>query len=193
MTDEGLFIKALQAGDNDAYRRLVEDYSHRIYRLCYSFLKDQALAEDQTQEVFVSIFNSIQQFKQNSKLSTWIYRITVSSCLDQLRASQRLKRRSNGIVSLFDAQDMIPLPSGSDPYHHLENKEYGLIIARTLDVMPDKYKSVFILKYMDALSQKEIAEIMEITEKAVEGILSRAKAILREEITRFFPEMRDKK
>lgn len=193
MTNEGLFIKALQAGDNDAYRRLVKDYSHRIYRLCYSFLKDQTLAEDQVQEVFVSIFNSIGQFKQNSKLSTWIYRITVSSCLDQLRASQRLKRRSNGIVSIFDAQDMIPKPSGNDPYHHLENKEYGLIIAQTLDNMPDRYKTAFVLKYMDAMSQKEIAEIMELSEKAVEGILSRSKAILREEILKFFPEMRDDK
>ena len=58
--------------------------------------------------------------------------------------------------------------------------------------MPDKYKTVFVLKYMEAKSQKEIALIMNITEKAVEGVLTRSKAILKEEISKYFPEMRER-
>jgi len=150
------------------------------------------LAEDQTQEVFIAIFNSINNFEQQSSLATWIYRIAISSCLDALRAQQTKKRKSSGILSIFSIQDSIATKDQLNPYEHLENKEYALIIATSLDKMPDKYKTVFVLKYMEAKSQKEIALIMDITEKAVEGILTRSKAILKEEISKFYPEMRKK-
>lgn len=191
MSEEAVFIASLRAGESAAYEKLVSDYRQRIFSTCYSFLKDRDLAEDQTQEVFISIFNSIRQFQEQSSLSTWIYRISISSCLDYLRAQQRHKRKSTGILSIFSVQDTLPAHNQMNPYQHLENKEYAKTIASALDKMPDKYKTAFVLKYMDALPQKEIAEIMEITEKAVEGILSRAKTTLREEIGNFFPEMRD--
>ncbi len=193
LTEEQLFIQSLKSGDSLAYEKLVKLYQNKVYNTCYSFLKQSDLAEDQTQEVFILIFNSIAQFEEKSSLKTWIYRITVSKCLDYLRSQNRQKRKSKGILSLFGLAQEIPANNDFTPYEHLENKEYAKIIADTLDEMKDKYKTAFVLKYMDGMSQKEIAQIMECSEKAVEGILARAKIILKEKLIAYFPEMRENK
>ncbi len=166
-------------------------YQKKVYNTCYSFLKHQEAAEDQTQEVFIIIFNSIGKFEGKSSLSTWIYRITISRCLDHLRSQNRQKRRSNGIFSIFSLQQEIPDNNDQTPYQHLENKEYAKVIADALDAMKDKYKTVFVLKYMEGLSQREIATITESSEKAVEGILTRSKQILKEKLREYYPEMRE--
>lgn len=191
MTEEQLFIQSLKSGDSLAYEKLVKLYQNKVYNTCYSFLKQSDIAEDQTQEVFILIFNSIAQFEEKSSLKTWIYRITVSRCLDYLRSQSRQKRKSTGLLSLFGLAQEIPANNDFTPYEHLENKEYAKIIADTLDEMKDKYKTAFVLKYMEGMSQKEIAQIMECSEKAVEGILARAKIILKEKLITFFPEMRE--
>ena len=193
MTEEQLFIQSLKSGDSIAYEKLVKLYQNKVYNTCYSFLKQSDIAEDQTQEVFILIFNSIAQFEEKSSLSTWIYRITVSRCLDYLRSQNRQKRKSTGLLSLFGLAQEIPANNDFTPYEHLENKEYAKIIADTLDEMKGKYKTAFVLKYMEGLSQKEIAQIMECSEKAVEGILARAKIILKEKLISYFPEMRENK
>jgi RNA polymerase sigma factor (sigma-70 family) len=191
LTEEQLFIQSLKSGDSLAYEKLVKLYQNKVYNTCYSFLKQSDIAEDQTQEVFILIFNSIAQFEEKSSLKTWIYRITVSRCLDYLRSQSRQKRKSKGLLSLFGLAQEIPANNDFTPYEHLENKEYAKIIADTLDEMKDKYKTAFVLKYMDGMSQKEIAQIMECSEKAVEGILARAKIILKEKLIAYFPEMRE--
>ncbi len=193
LTEEQLFIQSLKSGDSIAYEKLVKLYQNKVYNTCYSFLKQSDIAEDQTQEVFILIFNSIAQFEEKSSLSTWIYRITVSRCLDYLRSQNRQKRKSTGLLSLFGLSQEIPANNDFTPYEHLENKEYAKIIAVTLDEMKGKYKTAFVLKYMEGLSQKEIAQIMECSEKAVEGILARAKIILKEKLISYFPEMRENK
>ena len=193
LTEEQLFIQSLKSGDSIAYEKLVKLYQNKVYNTCYSFLKQSDIAEDQTQEVFILIFNSIAQFEEKSSLSTWIYRITVSRCLDYLRSQNRQKRKSTGLLSLFGLSQEIPANNDFTPYEHLENKEYAKIIADTLDEMKGKYKTAFVLKYMEGLSQKEIAQIMECSEKAVEGILARAKIILKEKLITYFPEMRENK
>jgi RNA polymerase sigma-70 factor (ECF subfamily) len=191
LTEEQLFILSLKSGDSLAYEKLVKLYQNKVYNTCYSFLKQSDIAEDQTQEVFILIFNSIAQFEEKSTLKTWIYRITVSRCLDYLRSQSRQKRKSTGLLSLFGLSQEIPANNDFTPYEHLENKEYAKIIADTLDEMKDKYKTAFVLKYMEGMSQKEIAQIMECSEKAVEGILARAKIILKEKLIAYFPEMRE--
>jgi RNA polymerase sigma-70 factor (ECF subfamily) len=193
LTEEQLFIQSLKSGNSLAYEKLVKLYQNKIYNTCYSFLKQSDIAEDQTQEVFILIFNSIAQFEEKSSLKTWIYRITVTRCLDYLRSQSRQKRKSTRLLSLFGLTQEIPSNNDFTPYEHLENKEYAKIIADTLDEMKDKYKTAFVLKYMEGMSQKEIAQIMECSEKAVEGILARAKIILKEKLIAYFPEMRENK
>jgi len=191
LQEDTALIHLLQSGDPSAYRVLVKLYKDRVYNTCYSFLKRQDLAEDQAQEVFIAIFRSIGSFEGKSKLSTWIYKIAVTKCLDHIRTQHRQKRRANGFLSLFSLQHEIPEEKGATPYEHLSNKESGQAIAEAIDALPEKYKTVFILKYMEGLSQQEIAIITESTEKSVEGILTRSRQQLKEKLKEYYREMKE--
>ena len=170
---------------------MVKLYEHKVYNTCYSFLKRQDVAEDQAQEVFMTVFRSIHKFEEKSSLSTWIYRIAVTQCLDYLRTQNRKKRRSNGFLSLFTAEKEIPASNDKNPYEHLENQEYSLAISFAVDSLKDKYKTVFVLKYMEGLSQQEIAAITNSTEKSVEGILTRSRSQMRDLLKNYYNEMKD--
>lgn len=173
----------MKVGDAHAFKELVEGYGQHIYNTCLGFLQDQVLAEDMTQEVFITIFRTIEQFNERSALSTWIYRIAVNKCIDYQRAQNRHKRLGN-IISLHQTQDTEFDPSNfMHPGVLLEHKEEAQILFQALQKLPEQQKIAFTLKYVEQLSQKEIAEILEITSKAVESLLQRAKMNLRKILT----------
>ena len=89
---EEQFIIDLQQGKRNAYSQLIDDYEHKVFATCISFVPNKEDAEDIAQEVFVEVFNSIQKFKGNSKLSTWIYRIATNKCLEFIRKKNTKKR-----------------------------------------------------------------------------------------------------
>ena len=90
---EEKFINQLREGARSAYSQLLDDYEHKVFATCMSFVPNKEDAEDIGQEVFVEVFKSIQKFKGNSKLSTWIYRITTNKCLEFIRKRNTKKRR----------------------------------------------------------------------------------------------------
>lgn len=158
---------------------MVEGYGQTIYNTCLGLLQDQVLAEDITQEVFITIFRTIDQFNERSSLATWIYRITVNKCIDHQRSQKRHKRFGN-IISLHQTPDTENEPTNFvHPGVTLENKEQAQILFKALQELPEQQKIAFMLKYAEQLSQKEIAEILEVSTKAVESLLQRAKLNLR--------------
>ncbi|MEI8112406.1 MAG: sigma-70 family RNA polymerase sigma factor, partial [Bacteroidia bacterium] len=82
----------LRAGNQAAYNELVLLYSNKVMNTCYRFLLNKVDAEDVSQEVFIEVFQSIQSFRGDSKLSTWIYQIAVSKSLDEIKKRKRKKR-----------------------------------------------------------------------------------------------------
>ena len=100
--DEQFLIEKLRQGDEAAFREIVETWKNLVYNTALGILQNAEDAEDVTQEVFVQVFESIKTFKAESKLSTWLYRITVSKALDHLRRKKR-KKRFAYIQSLFGA------------------------------------------------------------------------------------------
>ena len=82
---EEKFINELGQGNREAYSQLIDDYEQKVFATCISFLPNKEDAEDIAQEVFLEVFKSIKKFKGNSKLSTWIYRITTNKCLEFIR------------------------------------------------------------------------------------------------------------
>ena len=100
--DEQILIEKLRHGDEAAFREIVETWKNMVYNTGLGILQNAEDAEDVTQEVFVQVFESIKTFKAESKLSTWLYRITVSKALDHLRRKKR-KKRFAYIQSLFGA------------------------------------------------------------------------------------------
>ena len=82
---ETKFIEALKSKSEQAYSKLLDDYQQKVYATCISFVPNTEDAEDIAQEVFVEVFNSIHKFKGQSKLSTWIYKVTTNKCLEFIR------------------------------------------------------------------------------------------------------------
>lgn len=152
-----------------------------MFNTAISFVQNTEDAEDLTQEVFIEVHRSLSQFKEQSSVSTWIYRITVNKSLDFLRKKNRQKRF--GFLSSLFYEDSGELKHDHAHFDHpgilMENKEKARYLFAAIESLSENQKTAFILFNIEELSQKEIAEIMNTSPKAVESLIQRAKLSLR--------------
>ena len=157
-----------------------ENYSNLVYNLALQYVQNSEDAEEITQDVFLSIHQSLHTFNQNAQLKTWIYRITINQSLDHIKAKKR-KKRFAFITSLFH-EDKSETKNIGHNFNHpgviLEQKEAIENIFKQINDLPDNQKTALILSKLDQKSQKEVAEIMGLTPKAIESLLQRAKTNL---------------
>ncbi len=188
--DETELIAMLKDGDPRAFRLVVERYQASILNCCFRFVRSREIAEDLTQEVFIGVHHSINDFKSQSSLATWLYRIAITKSLDHLKSLKRKKRI--GFLFSLDAEEEgeeITVPSSlPTPQQELENNERVQVLARAVETLPDNQKVAFTLSCYDALSYKEIAEILNTTIPAVESLLFRAKSNLKKKLYRYYKE-----
>lgn len=186
---ETTFIKDLQAGKRTAYSRLLEEYEQRVFHTCLSFVPNREDAEDVAQEVFVEVFRSIHKFKGNSKLSTWIYRISTNKSLEFIR-KKNTKKRFAFMQSIFGNEIPLDKTSYFTEMNHpgilLENKERSETIFRAIHQLPEAQRIVFTLHKIDGLSYKEVGEITEKSISSVESLLFRAKKNLQKILANFY-------
>jgi RNA polymerase sigma-70 factor (ECF subfamily) len=180
------FIVGLKNGDQDVFKKLVEQHQVPLVRLCKGFLHDEEDARDIVQETFIEVFESIHHFRQDARLSTWLYRIAVNKSLNLIRK----KKINRLLVSLdvFSAKETNDVEYGSTgpgqnlPGDKLEKNEKMKQIRKAVDSLPGNQRIVFILnKYMD-LTNKEVAEVMDISLSAVESLMHRAKMNLQKKL-----------
>ena len=173
--DERELIILLKKKDREAFKTIVETWQGLVYNTAIGFLQNAEDAEDTAQEVFIQVYESIAAFKGESKLSTWLYRITVSKALDHLRKKKR-KKRFAFVQSLYNNNDlMIDPPDFFHPGVSLENKENASALFKAIEKLPPSQKTAFVLNKMENLSYMEIAEVMKLSESAVDALLQRAK------------------
>jgi RNA polymerase sigma factor (sigma-70 family) len=173
-TDEFDLIAQLKQGNEAAFKQVFEAHQDRIYNTVLYMIQSAEEAEDLTQEVFVDVFLSIENFKAQSKLSTWIYRMAINKALNHLRF-KKAKKRLGAVLSIFN---LSPVDDVSDFVHPgilLENKEVSESLYKAIDRLPDKQKTAFVLRQLEDLSYVEIAEVMQTTTPSVESLLFRAK------------------
>jgi len=188
--NEDNFISRLKAKDQSAFKELVEQFRDRVYNTALGLLQDDNDAEDISQEVFLEVYLSITDFREKSKVSTWIYRITVQKSLEFIRKQNR-KKRSATLLSLFGKENMVAAPYNSPFYHpgvQLENKERAVILFKAIKKLPINQRMAFTLNKVEYLSYQEIAEIMKVSVSSVESLLFRAKQNLRKILTGFYKE-----
>ena len=183
MTEQAL-ITALCNGEEPAFKELVGQFRDRVFNTALGLLQQHEDAEDIAQEVFIQVYRSIGQFKGDSLLSTWIYRITVTKSLDHLRSKKR-KKRFGFVRSIFGDNNQ-PIADPGDFIHPgiiQEKKEDAAILFRMVDQLPENQRTAFILNKVEELSYREIADILKTTESAVDSLLQRAKQNLRKKIS----------
>ncbi len=168
------------------FEELYHTHKNLVFNLALQYVQNYEDAEEITQDVFVAIYKSMDDFKAESKLTTWIYRITINKSLDFIKARKRLKR-SGILVSLFfdDSNDVkYDFPVFNHPGVELELKETIEIIFKQINQLPDNQKTALILSKIEQKSQTEIAEIMKLHPKAVESLIQRAKLNLLNKLNR---------
>lgn len=174
--NERELIALLKQKDREAFKKIVETWQDMVYNTALGVLQNAEDAEDTAQEVFMQIYESISTFKEESKLSTWIYRITVSKALDHIRKKKR-KKRFAFIQSLYGKNDEVMIEP-QDFFHpgvSMENKENATVLFKAIDQLSSNQKIAFTLNKIENLSYREIGEIMKLSEQAVDALLQRAR------------------
>jgi RNA polymerase sigma factor (sigma-70 family) len=185
--DERELIERLKQGDESAFKQIVESTQGLVYNTALGIVQNPEDAEDVAQEVFVQLYESINSFKGESKLSTWLYRVTISKSMDHLRKKKR-KKRFAFVQSLFGANDQLihDPPDFVHPGVSFDNKEKSKELFKAIDKLPEKQKVAFTLNRIEGLSYQEISDIMKLTVASVESLLHRARKNLRRNLETFY-------
>ena len=174
--NERELIALLKKKDREAFKIIVETWQDMVYNTALGLLQNAGDAEDTAQEVFMQVYDSIANFKEESKFSTWLYRITVSKSLDLIRKKKR-KKRFAFVQSLYGKNDELinDPPDFFHPGVKMENKENAAVLFKAIEKLPANQKTAFILNKTEGLSYSEIGEIMKLSHSAVDALLQRAK------------------
>lgn len=175
--------EAVKAGDQKVFRDLVTEFRPLVYRVAARFFQSHDDCDDLTQDVFVEIWRSIHHYRGDAALSTWIYRITVNKALNLVK-----KRKRFVFTSLFssEAGGLEQASGGDEPFRGLLRSEGARLIDAALARLPDSQRTAFILTQAEGLSQREAAEVMNITESSVESLLHRARTNLRKRLKDYY-------
>jgi RNA polymerase sigma factor (sigma-70 family) len=182
-------IAQLQRGDQSAFKQLVDEWESMVYNTALGIVQNADDADDITQEVFVQVYQSVSSFKGESKLSTWLYRITVSRSLDHLKKMKR-KKRFAFIQALVGhpGEERVHPAEFDHPGVIMEKKEKAGELFRALNKLPDNQRIAFTLHKLEGQSYQEIAEIMNTSLYAVESLMSRAKTNLKKVLANYYEQ-----
>ena len=161
---------------NVEFSRLVTEYQDRVYNQAYRMLGNHEDAEEATQDVFHKIHRSVEGFRGESKMSTWIYRITSNTCINRLRKKQRT------MVSIDEPMDEeektfadIIADEGPNPEQRFESNQLADIVRSNVRSLPPNQAMALSLNHFEGLSYEEIAEIMEIPKATVATYIFRGR------------------
>lgn len=186
---EDFSLTALREGDRAEFARVVEAYSDKIYRLALKMLRDEQDAEDILQETFIKAYNAFEDFKGESKISTWLYRIASNEALMFLRQKKDRQVALDAEVETDDGQTYSPtrlVDWCCLPEEELVSSEAMAYLDRAVEQLTDAMRVTFLLRDVEGLSTRETAEVLDISEAAVKTRLSRARLHLRERLSGYY-------
>ena len=169
--DESFIIRQCLDGDTDQYAVLVDRYKSMAYNIAYRMLGDADAANDMAQESFISAYAALKDFKQGSKFSSWLYRIVVNKCRDYLR-SRRETVPVEEIAEIRAGDTMTPEQA-------MSSRQTGDAIQEALSALPAEYREVIILKHIEELDYREIADILDVRLGALKVRAHRGREMLK--------------
>lgn len=185
---ERILLGRLRDRDEAAFRELVAEHRDRVFNLTYRMLGNKAEAEDLAQEVFITVFRSIESFRGDARLSTWLYRVAVNHCKNRIKYLDR--RVTRGHDPLDDAHDGAisdggPVVSRIDrPDEARAGTELEAVIRKALTMLEEEHRTLIVLRDLEGLAYEEIMQITGLPEGTVKSRLHRARAALRDAIER---------
>lgn len=179
--EEKQLLQGLQSRQESAFRYLVDSYQTKVYNTVLAIVQNSEEAEDVAQEVFMEVYESVEKFRGDSKLSSWVYRIATTKALEAYRKRKTQKRWGGFLSSLFGENNEV-VHEPADFIHPgilLENKERSMILFKAINKLADNQKIAFTLHHVEGLSYQEITEVMRLSLSSVESLLFRAKTNLK--------------
>ena len=184
-TSDPDLIAAVLDGSEAAFGELVDRYKDRVFRLLSRYCRDSVECEDLAQDVFLKVFRKLHTFKHDSQFFTWLYRITVNAATDHLSRAGTRKLRLVEDTAVFERGDQ----KDSSPTASLEAEELAQITRAIVDQLPEKFRTILVLREFEGLSYTEIADVLEIQLGTVESRLFRARQRFKDALTRQHPEL----
>lgn len=187
--NEAELISGLRDGNENAFRKLVDNYRQMVVGICFGILHNIDDAEDVAQEVFIEVFRSVKKFRGDSKLTTWLYRIAVNRSLNFIRDNKKY-RRNRPVDDLAgegkDISQHFVSPETENPEYNLENRQRAAILHNAVDTLSKNQRIAFVLSKYEDLSNREIAEVMSLSVSSVESLMYRAKKNLQKKLLKFY-------
>ena len=181
--DEALLVDRLRRGDPRAFEDLVIAYQHRVFGVALRMLGNRAEAEDLAQEVFLRVYRGRKKYHPRAKFSTWLFTIANNLALNVLRTRQRkpaipLNVRDSGPLGPRPAEQLV-LDRERSPHERMQQQELAAVVQQALSTLNERQRVAVVLNKFEDMNYAEIAEVMELTTKAVKSLLSRARDNLR--------------
>jgi len=180
---DALWMTEVAEGDMDAFRRIVEKYQQSMLNLGYRFTGDNDASKDIAQEIFLKIYTSASRYRPEAKFSTWLYRVAVNHCLNQVRDRSRGDRHTGTLrrtVSQGEGCDQSAVaPQSQSPEEVLLEQEKAARVREAIRNLPARQRMAVVLHRYHGFRYAEIAQAMECSVGAVESLLSRATDQLR--------------
>lgn len=174
--NERELIARLQKRDEAAFEELIRQYEKKVYTLCFRMCGNSEDAEEAAQDAFLALWRGIDRFRQESSLSTWIYRLATNACIDTLRR----RKKQSGSVSLDDEELFVDaVDTSPQPQETVEHRETQKLLQEGLSALPEEYRKLLILREIEGLSYTEIAESASIELGTVKSRISRGRSLLR--------------
>lgn len=184
MNETGIINKLKQRNES-AFKELVESYRSMVVNTCFGLLHNTEDAEDVAQDVFIEIFRSIDHFRADSKISTWLYRIAVNRSLNFIRDNKKRKwfqSFDDVVKSKKEMINQLNYQSADDPESELENNQRALLLHEAIDSLPENQRVAFTLNKYEDLPYKEVSEVMKVSVSSVESLIHRAKKNLQKKL-----------
>lgn len=169
-------IDSVVEGNQKDFERLIKIYESNVFRMSIGLLHNKEDAEEVTQDVFLKLYRSLSTFNKKSAFSTWLYRLTINTCINFIKKKKR-KHFWTGLSEVFQLSSR----EASVEMRMIQTSE-NEIIKNAIDGLPHKQRLAFVLTKYEELPQKQVAAIMKLSEGAVEQLVSRAKNNLRKKL-----------
>ncbi len=194
LSDEELVQMYVDDSLEGAFNELVDRHGDKIFRTAYRITGDMNAAEEVLQNVFIILVQSLRSFRNDSKFTTWLYKVAMNTSFMYLRSKKKVNDNEMKIEDLtrFDEsgnlQDVFLKDWSNVPEDKILSKEGKTKLEEAIDELPEKYKTVFQLKDIEGLPNQEVADVLDLSLPAVKSRALRARLFLRERLSDYYQE-----
>ena len=181
--DDQILIKKALAGNESAYKLLLNKHKDAIFRLIVKIVHNQEEAQDLVQETFMKAFGSLSSYKCQYRFTTWLYKIAANNCIDFLRKRRLISVSLDQPLETKDGEVSIELADWTyNPEADLDSRQKSLSIDAAIETLPQKYREVIIFRHKQEKSYEEIAQILGIPVGTVKARIFRARELLKKKL-----------